>query len=86
MNSLNFLLSADSKVKVWDVRQASGSLFTLDQHNGDKTKASSETGTVTCPVFLPLYIVFVFPVLLSEWAGSLVLFNFYGKIEALKWN
>uniref|UniRef100_A0A672JD54 DNA excision repair protein ERCC-8 n=1 Tax=Salarias fasciatus TaxID=181472 RepID=A0A672JD54_SALFA len=34
--------SADSKVKVWDVRRASGSLFTLDQHNGDKSKASSE--------------------------------------------
>uniref|UniRef100_A0A3Q1K1A3 DNA excision repair protein ERCC-8 n=1 Tax=Anabas testudineus TaxID=64144 RepID=A0A3Q1K1A3_ANATE len=33
---------ADSKVKVWDVRRASGSLFTLDQHNGDKSKASSE--------------------------------------------
>lgn len=39
-------LSADSKVKVWDVRRASGSLFTLDQHNGDKSKASSEAGTV----------------------------------------
>ncbi|XP_028434546.1 DNA excision repair protein ERCC-8 isoform X2 [Perca flavescens] len=34
--------SADSKVKVWDVRRASGCLFTLDQHNGDKSKASSE--------------------------------------------
>lgn len=34
--------SADSKVKVWDVRRASGSLLTLDQHNGDKSKASSE--------------------------------------------
>uniref|UniRef100_A0A3Q3G6A8 DNA excision repair protein ERCC-8 n=1 Tax=Kryptolebias marmoratus TaxID=37003 RepID=A0A3Q3G6A8_KRYMA len=34
---------ADSKVKVWDVRRASGSLFTLDQHNGEKSKASSET-------------------------------------------
>ncbi|XP_034026405.1 DNA excision repair protein ERCC-8 isoform X2 [Thalassophryne amazonica] len=34
--------SADSKVKVWDVRRACGSLFTLDQHNGDKSKASSE--------------------------------------------
>uniref|UniRef100_A0A3P8WL11 Excision repair cross-complementation group 8 n=1 Tax=Cynoglossus semilaevis TaxID=244447 RepID=A0A3P8WL11_CYNSE len=34
--------SADSKVKVWDVRRATGSLFTLDQHNGDKSKASSE--------------------------------------------
>lgn len=27
---------------MWDVRRASGSLLTLDQHNGDKTKASSE--------------------------------------------
>ncbi|XP_061756685.1 DNA excision repair protein ERCC-8 [Nerophis ophidion] len=34
--------SADSKVKLWDVRQASGSLLTLDQHNGDKSKAASE--------------------------------------------
>ncbi|XP_075323871.1 DNA excision repair protein ERCC-8 isoform X3 [Odontesthes bonariensis] len=34
--------SADSKVKVWDVRRASGDLFTLDQHNGEKSKASSE--------------------------------------------
>uniref|UniRef100_A0A3B4BDZ2 Uncharacterized protein n=1 Tax=Periophthalmus magnuspinnatus TaxID=409849 RepID=A0A3B4BDZ2_9GOBI len=36
------VLSADSKVKVWDVRRATGSLFTLDQHNGDKSKASTE--------------------------------------------
>ncbi|XP_056889565.1 DNA excision repair protein ERCC-8 isoform X2 [Takifugu flavidus] len=36
-------LIADSKVKVWDVRRASSSLLTLDQHNGDKTKAASET-------------------------------------------
>uniref|UniRef100_A0A8C7X8G3 DNA excision repair protein ERCC-8 n=1 Tax=Oryzias sinensis TaxID=183150 RepID=A0A8C7X8G3_9TELE len=34
--------SADSKVKVWDVRRASGSLFSLDQDNGDKSKSSSE--------------------------------------------
>uniref|UniRef100_A0A8C5DZH6 DNA excision repair protein ERCC-8 n=1 Tax=Gouania willdenowi TaxID=441366 RepID=A0A8C5DZH6_GOUWI len=34
--------SADSMVKVWDVRRAAGSLFTLDQHNGDKSKAASE--------------------------------------------
>ncbi|KAK7145775.1 hypothetical protein R3I93_013492 [Phoxinus phoxinus] len=34
--------STDSRVRVWDVRRASGSLFTLDQHNGDKSKASSE--------------------------------------------
>jgi len=35
--------SADSRVRLWDVRRASGSLFTLDQHNGDQSKASSET-------------------------------------------
>uniref|UniRef100_A0A674AIR4 DNA excision repair protein ERCC-8 n=1 Tax=Salmo trutta TaxID=8032 RepID=A0A674AIR4_SALTR len=34
--------STDSRVLVWDVRRASGSLFSLDQHNGDKSKASSE--------------------------------------------
>ncbi|XP_061527874.1 DNA excision repair protein ERCC-8 isoform X1 [Phycodurus eques] len=34
--------SADSKVRVWDVRRASSCLFTLDQHNGDKSKAASE--------------------------------------------
>ncbi|XP_016084410.1 DNA excision repair protein ERCC-8 isoform X1 [Sinocyclocheilus grahami] len=34
--------STDSRVRIWDVRRASGSLFTLDQHNGDKSKASSE--------------------------------------------
>uniref|UniRef100_A0A8C1F5F1 Excision repair cross-complementation group 8 n=1 Tax=Cyprinus carpio carpio TaxID=630221 RepID=A0A8C1F5F1_CYPCA len=32
----------DSRNRVWDVKRASGSLFTLDQHNGDKSKASSE--------------------------------------------
>ncbi|XP_077378171.1 DNA excision repair protein ERCC-8 [Festucalex cinctus] len=34
--------SADSKVRVWDVRRASNCLFTLDQHNGDKSKSASE--------------------------------------------
>ncbi|XP_019733589.1 DNA excision repair protein ERCC-8 [Hippocampus comes] len=34
--------SADSKVRVWDVRRASGCLLTLDQHNSDKSKAASE--------------------------------------------
>lgn len=34
--------SADSKVKVWDVRRATSSVLTLDQHNGDKSKAASE--------------------------------------------
>ncbi|KAK0140429.1 DNA excision repair protein ERCC-8 [Merluccius polli] len=34
--------SADSTVRLWDVRRASGSLFTLDQHNGDKSKAAAE--------------------------------------------
>lgn len=33
-------------MKVWDVRRAAGSLLTLDQHSGDKSKASSEAGTV----------------------------------------
>lgn len=36
--------SSDSRVRVWDVRRASGSLFTLDQYNRDKSKGSSETG------------------------------------------
>ncbi|XP_065512384.1 DNA excision repair protein ERCC-8 isoform X3 [Caloenas nicobarica] len=34
--------SADNRVKLWDVRRASGCLTTLDQHNGEKSKASSE--------------------------------------------
>ncbi|XP_048360305.1 DNA excision repair protein ERCC-8 [Sphaerodactylus townsendi] len=34
--------SADSRVKLWDVRRASACLVTLDQHNGEKSKASSE--------------------------------------------
>uniref|UniRef100_UPI00398F80E3 DNA excision repair protein ERCC-8 isoform X3 n=1 Tax=Pristiophorus japonicus TaxID=55135 RepID=UPI00398F80E3 len=34
--------SADSKVRVWDVRKASGSLIVLDQHNGEIAKSSSE--------------------------------------------
>ncbi|XP_020639401.1 DNA excision repair protein ERCC-8 isoform X2 [Pogona vitticeps] len=34
--------SADSRVKLWDVRRASACLLTLDQHNGEKSKASSE--------------------------------------------
>lgn len=37
-------LSADGRVKLWDVRRASGCLSTLDQHNGEKSKASSEAG------------------------------------------
>ncbi|NXX96418.1 ERCC8 protein, partial [Centropus bengalensis] len=36
--------SADSRVKLWDVRRATGCLTTLDQHNGEKSKASSEAG------------------------------------------
>lgn len=47
----SFLLSADSKVKMWDVRRASSSLLTLDQYNGDKTKAASETGTDGSHIF-----------------------------------
>ncbi|XP_042660831.1 DNA excision repair protein ERCC-8 isoform X2 [Tyto alba] len=35
--------SADSRVKLWDVRRASGCLNTLDQYNGENSKASSET-------------------------------------------
>ncbi|KAM9329281.1 DNA excision repair protein ERCC-8 [Gastrophryne carolinensis] len=34
--------SADSKVKLWDVRKATGCLITLDQYNGEKSKSSSE--------------------------------------------
>ncbi|KAJ7335935.1 hypothetical protein JRQ81_013876 [Phrynocephalus forsythii] len=34
--------SADSRVKLWDVRRASACLLTLDQHNGEKSKVSSE--------------------------------------------
>ncbi|KAM3847215.1 DNA excision repair protein ERCC-8 isoform 2-T2 [Vipera latastei] len=34
--------SADSRVKLWDVRRASACLLTLDQHNGEKSKAASE--------------------------------------------
>jgi hypothetical protein len=33
-------LSADSRVKLWDVRRASGCLLTLDQHNGKKSQAA----------------------------------------------
>jgi len=44
---MDFPVSTDSRVRVWDVRRASGSLFTLDQHNGDKSKASSEAGEIT---------------------------------------
>ncbi|XP_068135171.1 DNA excision repair protein ERCC-8 [Hyperolius riggenbachi] len=34
--------SADSRVKLWDVRKASSCLITLDQHSGEKSKSSSE--------------------------------------------
>ncbi|XP_074425150.1 DNA excision repair protein ERCC-8 isoform X4 [Larus michahellis] len=37
--------SADSRVKLWDVRRASGCLSTLDQHNGEKSKAASEAAS-----------------------------------------
>ncbi|KAH0627963.1 hypothetical protein JD844_008577 [Phrynosoma platyrhinos] len=33
---------ADNRVKLWDVRRASACLLTLDQYNGEKSKASSE--------------------------------------------
>lgn len=35
--------SADSKVRLWDIRNASGSLIVLDQHNGEIAKSSSES-------------------------------------------
>ncbi|KAM8793350.1 LOW QUALITY PROTEIN: DNA excision repair protein ERCC-8-like [Eudromia elegans] len=34
--------SADGRAKLWDVRRASGCLVTLDQHNGEKSRTSSE--------------------------------------------
>ncbi|XP_057258677.1 DNA excision repair protein ERCC-8 isoform X2 [Pezoporus wallicus] len=37
-----FWQQEDGRVKLWDVRRASGCLSTLDQHNGEKSKASSE--------------------------------------------
>ncbi|NWZ62211.1 ERCC8 protein, partial [Acrocephalus arundinaceus] len=39
--------SADGRVKLWDVRRASGCLSTLDQHNGEKSKASSEAANTS---------------------------------------
>lgn len=57
--SYNFACSADSRVRVWDVRRATGSLFTLDQHNGDKSKAATEAGKCLCAAeaFIPLVLV-----------------------------
>ncbi|XP_029324335.1 DNA excision repair protein ERCC-8 isoform X2 [Mus caroli] len=37
--------SADSRVKLWDVRRASGCLLTLDQHNGKKSQAVESANT-----------------------------------------
>ncbi|XP_050016395.1 DNA excision repair protein ERCC-8 isoform X2 [Alexandromys fortis] len=37
--------SADSRVKLWDVRRASGCLLTLDQHNGKKSQAAESANT-----------------------------------------
>ncbi|XP_012312686.1 DNA excision repair protein ERCC-8 isoform X5 [Aotus nancymaae] len=37
--------SADSRVKLWDVRRASGCLITLDQHNGEKSQAVESANT-----------------------------------------
>ncbi|MBZ3871986.1 DNA excision repair protein ERCC-8 [Sciurus carolinensis] len=37
--------SADSRVKLWDVRRASGCLITLDQHNGKKSQAAESANT-----------------------------------------
>lgn len=44
---------------MWDVRRATGSLFTLDQHNGDKSKAATEAGKCLCAAeaFIPLVLV-----------------------------
>lgn len=60
-----FLPSADSKVKMWDVRRASSSLLTLDQYNGDQTKAASETGTDSSHIFF-LFSVFLLLVCLAR--------------------
>ncbi|KAG9480043.1 hypothetical protein GDO78_011844 [Eleutherodactylus coqui] len=35
--------SADSRVKLWDVRKAAACLITLDQNNGEKSKSSNES-------------------------------------------
>lgn len=56
-------------MKVWDVRRASGSVLTLDQHNGDKSKASSEAGTVVSPLLFLILSVFHHSSLVS-WAVS----------------
>lgn len=46
--SVTFIsFSADSRVKLWDVRRASGCLITLDQHNGEKSQAV-ESGNEEC--------------------------------------
>ncbi|XP_057350929.1 DNA excision repair protein ERCC-8 isoform X4 [Manis pentadactyla] len=37
--------SADSRVKLWDVRRASGCLITLDQYNGKKSQAVESANT-----------------------------------------
>uniref|UniRef100_A0A8C9QC02 DNA excision repair protein ERCC-8 n=1 Tax=Spermophilus dauricus TaxID=99837 RepID=A0A8C9QC02_SPEDA len=37
--------SADSRVKLWDVRRASGCLINLDQHNGKKSQAAESANT-----------------------------------------
>ncbi|XP_074185013.1 DNA excision repair protein ERCC-8 isoform X3 [Rhinolophus sinicus] len=37
--------SADSRVKLWDVRRASGCLITLDQYNGTKSQAVESANT-----------------------------------------
>lgn len=55
---------------MWDVRRASSSLLTLDQYNGDKTKAASETGTDGSHIFF----VFCVPAfgLLNSWFVYLI--------------
>lgn len=65
-------------MKVWDVRRASGCLLTLDQHNGDKSKASSEAGTVTSP------LIFLYPVSFYSFILSRPLVDILTCIE--RWN
>lgn len=68
-------------MKVWDVRRASGSVLTLDQHNGDKSKASSEAGTVASPLLFLILSVFHHSSLVS-WAVSRNILPFYIEIKS----
>lgn len=58
--------STDGRVHMWDVRRATGSLFTLDQYNGDKSKASSEAGRFSqyrCSSLCILHCVFMISII-----------------------